>query len=847
MKHFGLFGLWACLCAFAFACADEEDAKDAITRDSEPSNPYGDSATQDAATSDAATQDATSDAATQDATTDGSSSDASEDSGPKEECSVASECKGGSACQEPSCVKGKCEYYTLSGCCENENDCDHLTANACKKYVCESYDDYNRCAEKPDNGPDCCLDSNDCTDKDKPYCSQNGNECVQCQKTSQCTAPSSCQTVECVGGECKVSGEPCQCNQPSDCTVEDGCFEPTCEGNKCGSERKTDCCNEASPCPVILGKTATCSSNGKEAGTCHYETTEGWCTEDRDCAMSSIGKVCLTDEHRCVACNNNDDCYGNNACEWGHGLCNDHTCSYHTEGCCITPQDCVGNVECKQGQCQYPPNTVDWCRLQYPQETSIKKGESLNAYVRLYEEGVTGDNEPDNNMKVEFCWSPYQPLDATSSMDCAPMTFNTRFDRTSEPNHDEYMVVQPEGIKNLGIGQYAFFGKVSADGGQHWTLCDYDATQGNCKSGVCDDGANVFSPEHTGTLTVYSACGQCATRESKCSEDDRSIVTTPRYTCNEQTGNCEPDGSVVVFECESNQTCKIEYGLPTCKNNPTGCDGGCSDRNSCEPYMNGYYEEKGVCGSDNTCGHEAPVYRSCAKKPVCTGGTLTSYDNAACTTNIGVACVDSSSAFYCGSDRGQDCGQIDGVAPCTSGSCNSNADCDASSAANICRGGQCVKAVDWCRFQWAETKVPGYAVEGEEITAYLRLDMSNSGMMVAGSKTAVVKFAFAPQGTPISDRSKWIWTTPARRNEQFTDASAPTHSEYSLTFQAPRAGNYDLIGMVSTDCEFSYSGSVSDICAYWTPCDTNDGNGGDGSSNGYSSNNAWKLEVRAAE
>lgn len=137
---------------------------------------------------------------------------------------------------------------------------------------------------------------------------------------------------------------------------------------------------------------------------------------------------------------------------------------------------------------------VDYCHLQYPCSQTLTGGaESAPVYVWVYQGGVTEGVGQGAGVSVEIGVGPDGSDPAGGGWTWSAASYNTDKDGLSPLANDEY-----EGAFFApGTGNHDFCGRVSADGGLSWTLCDGGGS--DCNGSGSDDG---YSPSDAGQLTV---------------------------------------------------------------------------------------------------------------------------------------------------------------------------------------------------------------------------------------------------------------------------------------------------------------------------------------------------------
>ena len=146
-----------------------------------------------------------------------------------------------------------------------------------------------------------------------------------------------------------------------------------------------------------------------------------------------------------------------------------------------TTEDCNGwDTE----GCELTEDTeeVDYCHIQYPDEETATSGDVFDAYLWVYEAGVTGDAGTGAGLEVDIGIG--LPGDLPSDdWAWSPCTFNEfKPGLGGSLSNDEYKC-EPTAP---AVGTYDFAGRVSIDGGP-WLYCDLSADFGGSGS---SDGYN---------------------------------------------------------------------------------------------------------------------------------------------------------------------------------------------------------------------------------------------------------------------------------------------------------------------------------------------------------------------
>ncbi len=201
-------------------------------------------------------------------------------------------------------------------------------------------------------------------------------------------------------------------------------------------------------------------------------------------------------------------------------------------------------------ECPDPDLTVDWCRLDRPEEASIPAGAQFEVYGHLFEAGITdrsGTTDPDAILEGQLGFGPQgsEPnLESWTWFDARP---NDEWLDDEEPGNDEYMAafVAP------APGSYDFayrFRRAEAE----WLYCDTRGAEGDGSDGG-------YQIENAGQLTsLASPCegDPCAQAPAPiCAEDGLRLIS---YLA---PGSCtvDEDQALCEFE-EEQQDCSVDGG-----------------------------------------------------------------------------------------------------------------------------------------------------------------------------------------------------------------------------------------------------------------------------------------------
>ena len=228
-------------------------------------------------------------------------------------CTTPLDCGPASApCQQAGCVDNSCVVSALTGCCEQDSDCQApASLEPCAVAACVS----GGCALAFIDG--CCASNDDCPD--------DGHACT---------------TVSCVQGACVSEPEDGCCLQDAECASLDGdCTSGVCTAGVCVEAATPGCCLSSETCP---DDNDPCTQPTCSAGSCYLVPLQGCCVEDPDCPEDADPCV----QAKCAA----------EASPGGEG--SPGTCTWNAlPGCCASAADCPPHADscvvsvCQSGQC----------------------------------------------------------------------------------------------------------------------------------------------------------------------------------------------------------------------------------------------------------------------------------------------------------------------------------------------------------------------------------------------------------------------------------------------------------------------------------------------------------------
>lgn len=283
------------------------------------------------------------------------------------------ECKTNADCasSRPVCEKGRC---VAAGGCSSDKDCAissvgsycDLSARQCRQCLVDKHCKANEFCDIQSftckAQPDVCKTDTDCKAKDPklPFCVNA--RCVQCKGASDCPALNACVAGNCQFVGCSSdtdcsndpNGKYCAakkcvvCTKDSHCNAGDTCNTQTYTCQKQAScNQHSDCkaptpycdntskscavCTQDSHCPKDPNAKSTAQCKNSQCVGCsqsldcefNYLCTAGKCVEGcidkRDCSVDK--PICSTTLKKCIACEKDTDCSGNDVCDSKTNTC----------------------------------------------------------------------------------------------------------------------------------------------------------------------------------------------------------------------------------------------------------------------------------------------------------------------------------------------------------------------------------------------------------------------------------------------------------------------------------------------------------------------------------------------
>jgi hypothetical protein len=393
--------------------------------------------------------------------------------------------------------------------------------------------------------------------------------------------------------------------------------------------------------------------------------------------------------------------------------------------------------------CVVPDTEVDWCRFQFPSDVSLTPGQTITAYVRVFEAGLTNrtsgiDTSP--ALRVEFGFGPSGTQPSLESWQWTTATGNPSWIDTAEPGNDEYQatVVAPE---TAGLRDMAF--RASRNDGLVWLYCDRNLGPG------ADGAENGYQVANAARLNVVTPC-----EPNPCSAPPSASCDGTLLSTYEPTGVCSINGIVA--------DCQYEPLVRDCALDALTCvDAACAD--PCDP---------------NPC--SAPPAASCDGNELV---TFQATGTCALTAEAEVECS------YIQNER-VDCAAIE-------------QECFAAGGSAGCRPPlpPVDVAIDWCRLQFP---VDFQAIPGAEVTVfgrYYSAGVTDLTPAVDPASRLVASVGYGPDGSDPAADTTWVWSE-ALPNTGWNGSTfgEPNNDEYVATFNAPfEETNWDVAFRFSGD------------------------------------------------
>lgn len=201
-----------------------------------------------------------------------------------------------------------------------------------------------------------------------------------------------------------------------------------------------------------------------------------------------------------------------------------------------------------------PKTTVDWCRLQYPLDTTTTVAEPLTVFGRVYVADLTDRSDGVDGASNLVAQAGYGPRSSTPgaawSWTAASPNPSWNAADAGEPGNDEWATYLD--VSSAGSFDFAF--RFSYDGGETWTYCDRNAGPGsdgsedgyqtanaghvevtapscdpnpctNPPAATCADGSTRRVPADPGTcsLTGGEAACEYPTTDEPCAQDEQCV------------------------------------------------------------------------------------------------------------------------------------------------------------------------------------------------------------------------------------------------------------------------------------------------------------------------------------
>lgn len=260
----------------------------------------------------------------------------------------------------------------------------------------------------------------------------------------------------------------------------------TCEGNNALTYAPEGACEDVegvAVCSYEESVTACADNQACNAGVCEpIGCDPNPCTEPARRVCSGDVVISIATPGSCL------DSLGGFICDYAE-----------------TPvENCAdGGETCVDGACVGPAETqsIDFCRLQFPEAASLAPGEPLVVFGRLFIEGLTDQttgNDLNEFVYAEVGVGPDGSTDFDGEWTWSPAAPNDEYDGASalgEPANDEYVGTIPTPAFDGSERDFAL--RFSGDGGETFTLCDLE-TEGSAGS------ADGYQPEFSGALTILA-------------------------------------------------------------------------------------------------------------------------------------------------------------------------------------------------------------------------------------------------------------------------------------------------------------------------------------------------------
>lgn len=187
---------------------------------------------------------------------------------------------------------------------------------------------------------------------------------------------------------------------------------------------------------------------------------------------------------------------------------------------------------------------VDWCNLQSPETATIKEGQGLNIYARVYEDGVTNGGGQGAGISAWIGYST-ENTNPNTWTDWIIATYNTDYG-----NNDEYMVTLPSSFSE---GAYYFasrfrkdggtfqYGGYSSGGGNFWDGTSYVSGQLTVQNNTVS-WANLQHPE---ILTILE--GENLTAYARLYVEDVTVLNDPSTGIQAWIGWSEDDSDPATW------------------------------------------------------------------------------------------------------------------------------------------------------------------------------------------------------------------------------------------------------------------------------------------------------------
>ncbi len=517
--------------------------------------------------------------------------------------------------------------------------------------------------------------------------------------SGSCTGTQTCQS----GGtwtSCSSSGTLCGDRTSTPCSASScgqwGTYEvstPACDssGSCVTSKNTVDCRGDyCKPDPGSCS-VSTCGYTGKQPTT-YYSCNNGQCVSSTTSSSTCTGNTCGNTYGSCVQ--SGQSCTGSKSV--GTGTCSGSTCSYSystSEPCDVARGTSCGtdSISCPKTDC------YEYDYYEYPATSSCTKTcdgsggcntctpPACTAVIgRNSPKCITATTTPPPPTTGPGCTANYVVGAKIGGQSCGSGACSgSSTDTCNADGTWTYGSCNSES-KGCATGSCTYSSTCATTGSATDTLC---SSSGSCtapssrvctrstdgiacttggQSGTCSGGACVASPGKCASVTCpSSSTGNCQLSSGECGDGTKS---TTKYTCNPNTGNCDPSTTPqsCTVGCTGSNICSAGKCVPKTTHD---CD-------------NTYYAGdtkpcgSGSCTGTRTC-QSGNTWTSCStQNKVCATGTCSYSSTCANTVSRTDTLCDSSGSCA-----------VSSPATCTR---NTNgASCITGGQSGTCSGGAC--------------------------------------------------------------------------------------------------------------------------------------------------------------